>query len=188
MVLGRGQGPLTKGVSGAIGLATEAFAHHKESTESKEDSATKTSDQLSPPPRGHEPGSEYGADHQSDSSQNEDEEDWIRDEMEMHLESPRTDEESGNNQSVDDIVEAFAKKLPPPSYASAVGRLPCAVIIPQRRPETNRRALWLRTHLYSTTVGLARSFSWISTRVSTRQQTSKLVQRCQLSCSIERYG
>ena len=139
MVL-RGQGPLTKGVSSAIGFATEAYAHHKESKESKEQAATETNVQSNLAPPKYEEGEHDHSDASSNESwDDEDEEDWIRDEMETQLEPQRANEDSDGNQSVDGVIETFAKKHPPPSYAATVGRLPCAVIIPQRRPETNRR-------------------------------------------------
>ena len=142
MPLTRGQGPLSKGVSGAIGLATEAYAHHKESKEdTKKVGATATAQDdstLAPPT--YDGGEHDHSDASSNqSSDNEDEEDWIRDEMETQLEPRRAYENQDDNQSLDGIVDIFTSQHPPPSYAAAVGRLPCAVIIPQRRPETNRR-------------------------------------------------
>lgn len=135
MVL-KGQGPLSKGVSGVIGLATEAYSHHKESSKGQDATTAVQRGDPNIAPQEHVEGAGASSD---DSSDNEDEEDWIRDEMETQLEPLRATEDSRADQSVDQMVEAFTRKYPPPSYNSAVGRLPCAVIIPQRPPETNRR-------------------------------------------------
>ena len=140
MIRGRGQGPLSKGVSGAIGLATEAYAHHKDSKEAAQQAGNTrlTHDGFNLAPPTYEGGEHDQRDDSSnESSDNEDEEDWIRDEMQMQLEPRRAEE--GGNQSLEVIVDSFSKQHPPPTYASAMGRLPCSVIIPQRRPETNRR-------------------------------------------------
>lgn len=40
---------------------------------------------------------------------------------------------------VEELVQSFVTEHPPPSYTAAPGRLPCPVIIPQRRPQNNSR-------------------------------------------------
>ena len=141
------QGPLSKGLSGAIGLATEAYAHHQETKQSKNlpasthdsaiehDNTRKTSNATLAPPSYDEALSGSS----DESSENEDEEDWIRDETETQLEPRRADGGEGESQSIDHIIEAFNRRHPPPQYQQADERLPCAVIIPQRRPHTKTR-------------------------------------------------
>lgn len=86
------QGPLSKGISGAIGLATEAYAHRQESKQTRAAASAEdglppnvaanhpSSSTLAPPPyKKNRSGSS------DDSSDNEDEEDWIRDETETQL-------------------------------------------------------------------------------------------------------
>ena len=140
------QGLLSKGISGVIGFGTEAYAHHQESqqaqhqpqqlapvTKTTHESLDHPQDSPSAPP----PYESQNSDHTDASSTDDDEEDWIRDETETQLKAHTAD--SHPDQSIDGIIGAFVKQHPPPSYASAVGHLPCSVIIPQRRPQTKSR-------------------------------------------------
>lgn len=137
---------MSKGISSAIGLATEAYAHRQESKQTK--AAATAQDGLPPPVAAHDPSSStlgpppYSEDHSGssdESSDNEDEEDWIRDETETQLAPHRADDSAGEQQSLNQIIETFTRQHPPPSYQQAVGRLPCSVIIPQRRPQNKTR-------------------------------------------------
>lgn len=70
-----------------------------------------------------------------------DEEQWELDEAgeeQMSHTPPGEEAEQDANQ----LTDAFMRSHPPPAYAAsgqAVGRLPCPVIIPQRRPRDNKR-------------------------------------------------
>jgi len=165
-------GPLTRGVSNIIGLGTEAYAHHKrsKSASAQERSAqgsefanpgqatlpdATSSTQLAPPPY---PGrqsrsSSFGS--ESDGSYYEDDDDdWARDETQAQLEGQETHEEVPTFESMDALVDNFLRKHPqPPPYAeSAVERLPCPVIVPQKRPES-------KSHGFIRAVRALRSFA-----------------------------
>ena len=126
------QGPLSKGVSSAIGFATEAYTHHQESKDAK-----KPSQQFANPDP---PSSSSSAPIDSDSSDDHDEEDWIRDETESQLQTNGQETLMYEpEQSIDSIIDDFTRSHPPPPYFENASRLPCPVIIPQRRPGTRSR-------------------------------------------------
>lgn len=146
------RGGLAKGISGAIGFATEAYAHHKHKRAAKEASSADHSPEPSkdgrtdnvqqsaspaPPPYPGEASSHHSS---SQSSDDEDEADWIRDETEAQLKpSDANFSDIGDAMTVDQLVAVFNQEHPPPAYTERAGRLPAPVIIPQRRPETKSR-------------------------------------------------
>ena len=74
----KGQGPLSKGVSGAIGLATEAYAHHQESKEKKNHADSTPNDYSEsnlPLPTNADGGIEHG--HHAPSDESSDDEDEV---------------------------------------------------------------------------------------------------------------
>ncbi|TAQ87812.1 hypothetical protein B7494_g3838 [Chlorociboria aeruginascens] len=79
---------------------------------------------------------EYGDD--DTTSEEGDEEHWDLDDALDEQTSPTEESQRDMNQVVDD----FRKSHPPPSYAYSprpMGRLPCPVILPQRRPRDHTR-------------------------------------------------
>ena len=144
MPLGR-QGPLSRGISSAIGLATEAYAHHQEKKQIQEASSDAHNKNLvNDVQQPHDSSlalSSYD-DHAAssdESSDNEDEENWIRDEIETQLEPSQANDSREEPQSIHHIIETFTHQHPPSTYQQAVNRLPCAVVIPQRRPHAKTR-------------------------------------------------
>lgn len=69
-----------------------------------------------------------------------DEADWQLDEAAQQQTDPTTLVGDSDRQiGVDELVQSFVAEHPPPSYAAATGKLPCPVIIPQRRPHDKSR-------------------------------------------------
>lgn len=62
-----------------------------------------------------------------------DENKWVFDEAQDQLEGTVSD---GDVRTTDQLVDDFTRQHPPPQYSTATGKLPCAVIIPQKRPES----------------------------------------------------
>ncbi|KAF2502293.1 hypothetical protein BU16DRAFT_474474 [Lophium mytilinum] len=148
-------GPLVRGVSNIIGLGTEAYAHRKRSKSPLPEGSSvqdnglgdpgnatlpdaTSSTNLAPPPYpgGRSRSSSVGSDSQS-SYYEEDEDDWARDETQAQLEGQRTHDEAAAPESMDALVDNFFRKhpQPPPYQGPHANRLPCPVIIPQKRPE-----------------------------------------------------
>lgn len=75
------------------------------------------------------------------ASEEGDEEQWQLDEaIDEHLTHTPSEEEPA--QDVNQLTDAFMRSHPPPAYADSVqvgGKLPCPVIIPQRRPRDKKR-------------------------------------------------
>lgn len=84
-----------------------------------------------------------GQEHDNDDATSEegDEEQWELDEaIDEHLEQTASEEEPV--QDINQLTDAFMRSHPPPAYADSVqvgGKLPCPVIIPQRRPRDKKR-------------------------------------------------
>ena len=139
---------ISKHISAGVGLATEAYSHHKQKKQEKQNTdpahqgvAGNTSnahpDNLAPYPdasRRDSSGSDL-----SDAEYDEDEEDWIRDETQAQLDTHGQPESGEANQTMDQIIANFIARHPPPPYPGKPAQLPCPVIIPQRRPETKSR-------------------------------------------------
>lgn len=70
-----------------------------------------------------------------DSSPDEDEEDWLLDEA-AEAADPPSYEESEQQVSMDEMVNSVMHDFHPPP---TISRLPCPVIIPQRRPRSKAR-------------------------------------------------
>ncbi|KAG8531975.1 uncharacterized protein KY384_003611 [Bacidia gigantensis] len=143
---------LSRGLSKAIGLGTEAYAHHKETKEAEKSaklsstgniagqlSNTQQHDALAPPATAN-PNTSNGPDISDDEdSHDEDEIDWIRDETQDQLGNEPHGTENANDQSVDALVAEFAQRHPPPPYTLQSATLANPVIIPQTRPGTKFR-------------------------------------------------
>ena len=147
-------GKLVKLIGSGIGLAAEAIAVRRSPSPPGASSSRRTVED--PPPqyvdlpdeRANElieKGQAVPADHKnghsedegSDSDSEADEADWQLDEAAEGYDDPEN--VSGDRQAgVGEIVQNFVKEHPPP-YSSLRGRLPCVVIIPQRRPKDKSR-------------------------------------------------
>jgi len=158
-------GRLTNLVGSGIGLASEALASRKarkatapspqENGESSSAGAARRLDHPDDPPpeyeQSHKPNSsrydlkEKGghpeSDAESSSSEEEDEEHWELDEA---ARTPGVETlENGLVQNQTELADEFMRNHLPPPYSPSEpihpGRLPCPVIIPQRRPNDNKR-------------------------------------------------
>ncbi|TKA71940.1 hypothetical protein B0A49_05019 [Cryomyces minteri] len=146
-------GRLVKLVGSGIGLASEALAARRAPTSPEASSSTRDPIDL-PPAYIEEDYSPTRADtknsyaqsapieHEdsfSDSSTDENEADWELDEAADALESKKTSASKRDLTGAVDIphlIESFIAEHPAPS---ATARLPCPVIIPQRRPRNKKR-------------------------------------------------
>ncbi len=148
-------GKLVRLIGSGIGLASEAIAARKSPSPSESSSSRRTAEDA--PPRYVDlpneradeliaKGQAVPADHKtshseeegSDSDDNElDEADWELDEAAEDAGGPEN--VSGERQAdVGELVQSFVNQHPPP-YTPTRGRLPCPVIIPQRRPKNKSR-------------------------------------------------
>lgn len=137
---------LIQGATYLVGLGTEAYAHRKQkkaAANETEASIGEDTKMLSPPsPSGRRKstssnasiGSAYALD---------DENEWANDEAQAQLGSVDLDNLDLDNSEYilavdqDKLVNDFSRHHPPPAYSTSVsGRLPCPVIIPQKRPES----------------------------------------------------
>ena len=150
-------GPLVKGATALIGLGTEAYAHHKQRKEHSKSPAPHSSSPmhseqsdliyggnpapflqgtLVPPPAypgGRQRSNSSGSNISDLSAYGSDGDEWARDAAQEQL---LTTESSGEIRTVDQLVDDFTRRHPPPQYYTDSGRLPCPVIIPQKRPES----------------------------------------------------
>ncbi|KAG0652626.1 hypothetical protein D0Z07_0120 [Hyphodiscus hymeniophilus] len=161
-------GRLVKLIGSGIGLASEALAARKQSSnpssstnagESSSSNARSPTFNEAPPQYVEVPdreaeqliasGKAVPADQKDEkvshyerdddaTSEEGDEEQWALDDAveEQSTQTPTSEEEP--IQDVNLITDAFMRSHPPPAYA-ATGRLPCPVILPQRRPRDKKR-------------------------------------------------
>ena len=146
-----------KGATALIGLGTEAYAHHKQKKERSKSPAPHSSSPmhseqsdliyggnpapflqgtLAPPPAypgGRQRSNSSGSNISDLSAYGSDGDEWARDAAQEQL---LTTESSGEIRTVDQLVDDFTRRHPPPQYYTDSGRLPCPVIIPQKRPES----------------------------------------------------
>lgn len=149
-------GKLVKLLASGIGLAAEAVAARESPLPSGASSSSRRSPEDAPPQYVDLPneradeliakGQAVPADHKTGHSEDEgpnsdsselDEADWELDEAGDGY----ADEENapGERQAgVGELVQSFVEQHPPP-YTPVRGRLPCPVIIPQRRPKNKSR-------------------------------------------------
>ncbi|KAM0178170.1 hypothetical protein ACHAPF_003809 [Botrytis cinerea] len=81
---------------------------------------------------------EYEHDDSSDTESEEgDEEAWALDEA-TDRSGPATPSEE-STQDANELVDVFMRNHPPPAYSAEKSRLPCPVILPQRRPRDKKR-------------------------------------------------
>jgi hypothetical protein len=73
------------------------------------------------------------------TSEEGDEEQWDLDDAAEEQLSPTARAAEEQTQDVNALTDAFLRNNPPPAYTNAVGKLPCPVILPQRRPRDKRR-------------------------------------------------
>ena len=137
---------LSRGLSKAIGLSTEAYAHHQDKKKQKDaqtgagEGAVDNNPLAAPTPSQGRPGSSGSNRSDTDDLHDEDEFDWIRDETEAQLQpESRQETVSDNNQDVDSLVADFNGRHPLPLHANNLAQLANPVIIPQRRPGTKFR-------------------------------------------------
>lgn len=148
-------GKLVKLIGSGIGLAAEAIAARRSPSPSGGSSSRKTAEDPSPPyvnlpderadeliaggqavPVNHEIG--HADDEESKAEFRQvDEADWELDEAgEDYADKEKT---LGERQvGIGELVQSFVEQHPPP-YTPTEGRLPCPVIIPQRRPKDKSR-------------------------------------------------
>jgi len=138
-------GRLVKLVGTGIGLASEGLHARKQSSRSTCSSSTNeaesssTAAQRSPaideaPPQFVEVPADDA------TSEEGDEEQWELDDA-VEENTPHTPSDEDSPQDADQLTDAFMRSHPPPAYAPSEtgGRLPCPVIIPQRRPRDKKR-------------------------------------------------
>lgn len=83
---------------------------------------------------------DYDESDSDESAAENDEADWQLDEAaQQHTGPPKILGDSDRQIGVGELVQSFMAEHPPPSYTTATGRLPCPVIIPQRRPHDQSR-------------------------------------------------
>ena len=148
-------GKLVKLIGSGIGLATETIAARRSPSPSAESSSRRTAGDSPPAyvdlpderadqliangqavPINHKSGHSVEEDKEPDEHEL-DEADWELDEAGEAYASP--DNAPGERQvGVGELVQTFFNQHPPP-YVAARGRLPCPVIIPQRRPKDKSR-------------------------------------------------
>jgi hypothetical protein len=115
-------GPITRVIGNGIGLASEYHANRQASKSPLR-------------PASDVPPQEEGDD--SDGSTDHDEDNWELDRVQREVVPDALSGEDGRD--VDEVLKAFFEKHPPPPEYSEFGRLPCPVILPQRRPQMNTR-------------------------------------------------
>ena len=117
------RGPISIAVSGIIGLTTEAVAAIKKSRKGSPDPILRSDG----PARASHEGFEI------------DEEDaWMLDDIQDQLNLQQASSMRGTDLR-GNANTSIQPQLAPPSYAGAMGQLPAAVIIPQRRPQSKSR-------------------------------------------------
>jgi hypothetical protein len=76
------------------------------------------------------------------TSEEGDEEQWDLDDA-VEAQTPFAEDEPAGRQSEQQMIDAFMRDHPPPQYSERAsaprGRLPCPVILPQRRPRDKKR-------------------------------------------------
>ncbi len=174
------QGRLSKGISSAIGLATEAYAHRQESNQTKV--AATAQDGLPPPVAAHDPSSStpapppYNEDHSGsseESSDNEDEEDWIRDETEtqLHPTEPMT-RLANSNRSIRSSKPSHVNiHLPRINRLSA--DCPAQSSFTSADLRTRLAVLCVPMHQSSRNPASTKPGSWTSTKALIAQSTNK---------------
>lgn len=110
--------PLIKGVVSLVGLGTEAYAHHKKKKEAVREEQQQTRDEA------------VASQVASATTSALEEDEWLQDEAQELL----GDDTSGSA-SVTTPVSIF----PPVNNAMELQRLPCPVILPQKRPESKTK-------------------------------------------------
>ena len=141
-------GRLVKLLGSGIGLVKEATASHKPCDTSPAANASTVPAEASEsyaPREGNgfvEPAKSYASHDETDVES--DQEDWILDDVQHQAAEPDPpSDEVKHEKGVEELVQSFMAKHPPPSYTAATGRLPCPVILPQRRPENRARGFVL---------------------------------------------
>ncbi|OAP57580.1 hypothetical protein AYL99_08318 [Fonsecaea erecta] len=122
---------LARGVTGAYGLAREAMADHdakKTATPQSHlqvPSSTKEDADLS--------------DTSSVESSDGEEAAQELDEVQQSFMPTSKDSQIDNAHDVDEVLDAFTTRHPPPKYSPVAGKLEIPVILPQRRPKSKER-------------------------------------------------
>lgn len=118
-------GKIIKGVSGLVGLGQEAYQHHQDQKAAEKAAAEQAA---------HEPLTDSKHEHDID----EDEDDWIADDAQDHLQPVESDRSS---ETPDKVIDWFLKRHPPPDKSAppSQGHLPAPVIVPQKHPGSRTR-------------------------------------------------
>jgi len=148
-------GKLVKLIGSGIGLAAEAIAARRSPSPSGASSSRRTVDDAPPPyvdlpeeradeliAKGQAVPADRKIGHSEDEGSNSDfseldEADWELDEAGNGY-ADEENESSERQAGAGELVQSFLVQHPPP-YTTAKGRLPCPVIIPQRRPKDKSR-------------------------------------------------
>ncbi|KAI9850874.1 MAG: hypothetical protein M1830_006948, partial [Pleopsidium flavum] len=128
-------------VGTGIGLATEAVAARKSSSPSTEaNSSTADAPSHATAPADNRGGHDDLEDSDESAVEN-DETDWNLDDAAVEYAGAEASSSKNSEPGVGvgELVQSFVTDHPPPSRTAASGRLPCPVIIPQRRPQNNSR-------------------------------------------------
>jgi hypothetical protein len=120
---------VAKGVTGAYGLTKEAMADR----EAKK--STNHQARLNVPAHGKE---EELSDTSSMSSDDEGVAQEL-DEVQQKVAPQHKDSQLEKAQNLDQVLENFMQKHPPPKYSPVAGKLEMPVILPQRRPKSKER-------------------------------------------------
>jgi hypothetical protein len=136
MVLNRG-GPLSKMVSGTIGLAKEYSADKRERKGAQQ--ASETSSHSSAV--AHNSGNIQQNNQNDSSSEESDNEDWVLDLDEAQALQTSTNfqpqQTSDGNFNMDIMLDSFVHQHPPPAYKS--NGISMNVLLPQRRPKSQHK-------------------------------------------------
>ncbi|KAH0840878.1 putative fad binding domain protein [Fonsecaea pedrosoi] len=122
---------LAKGVTGAYGLAREAMADH----DVKKTTTGQTHLQV---PASTEAETDLSDTSSVESSDGEAAAQEL-DEVQQSIAPKPKDIQLDNAHDVDEVLEAFMKRHPPPNYSPGAGILEMPVILPQRRPKSKER-------------------------------------------------
>ncbi|KIY01502.1 uncharacterized protein Z520_03054 [Fonsecaea multimorphosa CBS 102226] len=122
---------LARGVTGAYGIAREAMADH----DAKKTAAAQSHLQVPSPTKEEAELSDTSSVESSDGEEAAQE----LDEVQQSLLPKYKDIQFDNAHNVDEVLDAFMKVHPPPTYSPVAGKLEMPVILPQRRPNSKER-------------------------------------------------
>jgi hypothetical protein len=125
---------VAKGVTGAYGLTREAMADHR-----AQKFSSSTSQQYLATPHDSKNPPEY-SDTSSISSDDEHAAQELDEAQQHYIQLRQKDSSLEKAQNVDQVLDAFMQRHPPPMYSPSItGGLAMPVILPQRRPKNKER-------------------------------------------------